>query len=243
MAGRFADSSAATNVARRGFSFKAPPGAGAFGRDLFTVQIDRKQLREIRQMLVKFPRGFAKVASRAINKTAVFARTRIVRGLAKEMGFKQKHVKRDFVRLFRRASFRRLSAVILVHTVGRVPLARFSARQTKRGVSYKIGKQGRKTIRSAFILRGNTARAGAEGSGVNVELVDLSTGFRRGEGTVFKRVSKNRLPIIPLFGPSIQRVFEDQLQRARLIIQESNTRLASEMERQVGVLLAKRQLR
>ena len=123
------------------------------------VRVDRKQLREIRRLLNGFPKGFARVASRAINKTATFGRTRIVRGLAKALGVKQAVLRSRHVSL-QRASFKRLFASIRTRGRRRIPLIDLKARQMKRGVSYKIGKSGRKRIQSAFIA---TMKSGHEG--------------------------------------------------------------------------------
>jgi len=192
--------------------------SGSPSAGLLDVQIDPKQLREIRLYLKRFPKAVAKVASRAINKTATFGRTRIVRGLARALVVKQTVLKARHVTL-RRASLRRLWATITTKGRRRIPLIDFKARQTKRGVSYKIGKNARGKITSAFIAS-----------------------MKSGHRGVFARRGKTRLRIDERFGPSVMGVFERALHDGREIIREANTRLASEMERQVGVLLAKRSL-
>lgn len=71
-----------------------------------------------------------------------------------------------------------LSAVLELKKTDRISLRNFAARQTKAGVSYQISKtQGRKTVNGAFISR-------------------------KLYGQVFVRTSKERLPILKLWGLS-----------------------------------------
>lgn len=155
-------------------------------------------------MCRKFPRAMPRILSRAINKVAGAARTFIVRVVAGQISIKQKDLKQQNVKL-RKASFRRLVAVILIMG-GRIPLKRFAARQTKKGATYRIQKTGgRKTVAGAFI----------------VETMG---------GHVFRRKGKTRMPIAKLFGPSVPQVVEDVAELAENTL---NRRIGNNLEKEI----------
>lgn len=113
----------------------------------------------------------------ALNKVGVTARTEAARQISAETGLPVSQVKK-YVPLVK-ANKWTLSAVI--SALPWAPnLARFSARQTKQGVSANAWRQ-RKIYRGTFL--GNQGR------------------------TAFKRVGKARLPIEPVHGPSVPRTF------------------------------------
>ena len=122
--------------------------------------------------------------ARALNRTAAEARTQVVRKLASQTGLKQKSIREKLIVV--RA--RRSSLVAELQVSGRpLNLLRFGARQTKRGVSAKAW--GKRRVYPGTFL-GNRGR------------------------TVFKRVGGKRLPIKPVWGPSIPREFiRNQLDR------------------------------
>ena len=73
----------------------------------------------------------------------------------------------------------------------RVSLRQFGARQTAKGVSYRISKSGKRGfVQSAF-------------QGPRPGLM-----FTKYKGTVFKRKGKERKPIIKLWGPSVWGAFK-----------------------------------
>lgn len=122
-------------------------------------------------------RQVPKALNSTINKTATTIRKEGVRQLAKETGIKQKDIRRDVV--IRKSNFQTLSARIRA-TGSFTNLIRFGARQTKKGVSAAPWKK-RRVFKGAFIA--NKGR------------------------TVFVRKGKSRLPIQPVFGPSLPREF------------------------------------
>ena len=180
---------------------------------LVNISIDPQQVREVERLLGAVPKGWPRVASRAINKTAAWARTRIVRAMAQDIGMRQSTLRRKYVGL-KRATWRHLAATVDVRDRRRIPLAEFKPRPLKGGVSYKIGKLGRRKAKGAFMA---TMKSGHEG--------------------VWTRVGPKSYPILELRGPSIMHVFETGLQDGRLIIAASQGRLHDEIARQVGVLL------
>ncbi len=137
------------------------------------IRDDTKQLagRLDREGRVLMP----KIINQAVNRTATQVQSSAVKALSKETGLKQKDV-RSFMKLFR-SNFRTLTAT--VQGFGRaLNLARFRARQTKRGVvAFAWGV--RRLYRGAFFANENR--------------------------TVFRRKGRSRLPIRSMYGPSIPR--------------------------------------
>jgi len=122
-------------------------------------------------------RQVPKALNSTINKVATTIRKEGVRQLSKETGIKQKDIRRDVV--MRKSNFQTLTARIRA-TGGFTNLIRFGARLTKRGVSAAPWKK-RRIFKGAFIA--NKGR------------------------TVFRRKGRGRLPIEPVYGPSLPREF------------------------------------
>ena len=184
---------------------------------LVSVQVNEQQLAAVAHMLRDIPRGMEKVLTRAINKVGIAARTRVLRMITQTLTLKQKDLRGAAGRLhqgdtvkLRRASFRRLFATLRV-VGGRIPLLAFSARQTKKGVSYKIRRDGpRQKIRSAFITK-----------------VGGHTG-------VFKRLGRPRFPIQELWGPSVPLVLLEAPEFARGSFE---TLMAQRLHKEIAVQL------
>ena len=122
-------------------------------------------------------REVPKAINSAINKTATTVRKDVIRELANETGIQAK-VLRQGINILR-STVSTLTASIRARGKA-FNLIRFKAHQTKKGVSAAPWKK-RRIFKGTFI--GNQGR------------------------TVFKRTSKKRLPIEPVFGPSIPREF------------------------------------
>lgn len=125
--------------------------------------------------------------SRALNRTLSVVQTATLRALAADTGLAQKDIRGGLAT--ERARVGHQEATLRV-TGRRIPLLAFGARQTRTGVTYRLG-QGRGLAPSAFLA---TMRSGHRGA--------------------FKRKTPRRLPIVELFGPSLphvivkQRIFE-----------------------------------
>ena len=134
---------------------------------------------------VHLPRDVDSAAARALTRTAASARKSAVATIKEQTSLPPKFI-RDRLKI-RGATGNNLTATITAMP-GAPNLARYTARQTKQGVTAKAWKQ-RKLYRGAFI--GNKGR------------------------TVFTRVGEARLPIKPLYGPSVRRTFmQDVAQQA-----------------------------
>lgn len=143
----------------------------------------RADIRGIERMLGNLAREvLPKAATRAVNKTLRPVQSTAVKAIAKDLGVKQKFVRK--ATRVKRANFSNLNGFVEA-TGKRLPIIQIDprAKQNASGVSYKSQGQ-RKQIPHAFLVR---TKSGHEG--------------------VFKRVGNPRLPISELRGPSIPKVF------------------------------------
>ena len=149
------------------------------------IKFSKRQLEEVRKTLRSIPHEMPRVISQAINATAREGRTDISRKIRAVINAKVKDVNRRIV--IKKATQKRWLAIIQI-ALDRLPLRTFGARQTKKGISYKIDRAGgREKIDSAFIA---TMPGGHIG--------------------VYKRRGKERLHIGERFGPSIGQVFDNE---------------------------------
>lgn len=181
---------------------------------LVEIKFDEAKLRKVQRMLRDIPRALPRVMSRAINKTATSAKTDVARRIAGEVNIKVSTIKKNIT--LKRATYRVWQAVLGIWTK-RIPLINFSARQTAKGVSYKISKtEGRKTIKSAFII-------------------SMSSGHKG----VFRRAGPRRLPIIELKGPSVGEVFRGSAGLAKAATWKAQQRLGRNIDDQVKLALGR----
>jgi len=180
------------------------------------VKFDEKKLRELQRLLRSVPQELPGLMSKAINRTATSVKAEIARRISAKVKITQKAVKKGMV--IRKASRKRWFATVSVGHK-RIPLVYFGARQTKKGVSYRIEKSGpRKFIKSAF-----------------KQTMPVS-----GHIGVFKRTGGNRLPIVQLLGPSPAGVFEGAAEIARQVIASSKKTLEKNIDSQVAFILSRR---
>jgi hypothetical protein len=153
------------------------------------ITIAASDIARLKKAIEDTGRSLRKELSIACNQTANKSKSIISKQIASELATSQKTI-RTTIRIAQKAKDSEIQAVVEVKKEKRISLKEFGARQTKKGVSYKISKsRGRKTIPGAF--------QGPKPGSINV----------RTKGNVFKRVGKSRLPIVKLFGPSSWGVF------------------------------------
>lgn len=173
------------------------------------IKFDSREIEQALQALgAKAPIAMA----RTLNRTADAVRTEATRQMATDLGLPQNQI-RDKLFIVR-ATPQDLLAEVRVSEKKRIPLLSFSARQTSRGVAYRLSG-GRSEVPSAFIAS-----------------------MRSGHRGVFKRRSRSRLPIRELFGPSLQRVFT----RAKIVgamKQKAITELAKNLVHEVRFILSR----
>jgi len=194
---------------------------------MIEITVNRRQMRELKAFFAEAPRELQTVLSRAINKVGVTARKRIIDIIAQQIAVKKSDLRNRNVTL-RRATYRDLMANIVI-SGRRIPIFNFGARQTKKGVTYRISRSGgRKTALGAFME--------SYASGTPIQM-------RSGHRGVFRRRQLEghelaRLPIEEIFGPSVPVAAENisALTEASLnnVI---GSRLEKEITTQVGVIL------
>jgi len=153
------------------------------------VTIDNVQIARMKAAIEKTGKQLRKELAVAVNATAAKSKSIIAKQIGKELAVAQKDIKTT-IRQSRRAGELDISATVEVKKEKRLGLNKFGARQTKKGVSYKVSKsRGRSFIEGAF-------------QGPKPGLMKASW-----RGNVFKRAGKSRLPIVKLKGPSTWGVF------------------------------------
>lgn len=216
------------------------------------IQVDPVQRAELEALFRDTPKKVDRVLVGAINKTARWANTRVLRAITKHLSIKRKELTSHSPRygqvFLRKATYQRQKATISV-TGGRIPLIWFGARQLRGrvvrmthlatrhtykrrmaggGVSYRIGRRGpRSHIRAAFIGR---ARAGQAASAAE---------HASGHVGVWRRATPQvkRLPIIQLMGPSIPHVALKMRGLRQMLDVDTHERLKKEIASQVDRFL------
>jgi len=196
-----------------------------------SLQINKRQQRQVQRLLASVPVGMPKVMQRALRRTGDMVRVRIVRAVAGNINIAQN-------KLFQRGNKQRPITQPVRATVsnpserievsgGRLPLGRFGAKQhwrkgrsggrLRKFVSYRIDKTGgRQRVEGAFIP-------------------DLGSGFRG----VFKRKGRARHPLVQLFGPSVPQVAQTRPQVMALIRTDAADLLEKNVAQQVQRVLDK----
>ena len=154
------------------------------GLGLFGQASTERQLRNVYGKLKNCETMVKRAIVRAVNRTAKKTERYIVDEIAAKVAIKKKDL-RPYIKFTKRAATKSQYAEVTISKQDRIQLIYFGAKQTKKGVTYRIEKKGkRKLIRSAFIT---TAK---------------------GHRFVTKRVGKARHPIYaPMRGPSPWGVF------------------------------------
>lgn len=184
------------------------------------LKINEKELQEILWVLALIPKEIGPLLYRAIDKTTRGSRTDIVNRIASEVFVKKKDI-RDSIR-YQKPSYTRWQARLKIDG-RRLPLLHFGARQTMKGVSYKIDRNGgREMIPHAFIE-------------------EMKSGHRG----VFKRTGLDdnlspRLPITEKKGPSMGHLFSRAGNIANEVTESTADRLLRNIDAQLIRILEKK---
>lgn len=195
------------------------------------ITIPPRQLADLERTLGELPAGIQKAASRAINKIATTARKEVVAAIVDRVNLRPSDVRRRNVTL-NSATIDRLEAIIGI-SGRRIPLRDWSARQTRKGVSYAIQRGGRKTLPGAFLAVMPSGHV-------------MVAARRPGRGMA-KRSRTQRakypgsLPIVEQFGPSVPAVVDGIRELSQEILEQSlGERLERELDTQIGLLVQRR---
>lgn len=193
---------------------------------MIEVVVSKGQMRALREMLRSIPRDIPRVLARALNKVAKSTHVKILKRISSEYTVTQRELKKRNIGL-RKAHYKNLKAIIRI-SGRRIRLLAFKAKQTQKGVTYKIKKKGRRKIVYAFL-------ESPPGSG---KATMMPGSGHRG---VFKRRGRSRLPIVELYGPSVPAIFQNIQEFTEATFQkEIGSKLGKEMMVQAGLMLQKK---
>ena len=179
------------------------------------VKFDEAKLRGVQNKLRGASSAMPRVMTRAINRTTQSAKTETGRRISQAINITQSSIKKRI--LMTKATFSRWIGTLGI-SEKRFSLIHFKARQTKKGVTYKIEKSGgRKQIPAAFIRS------------------------PRGAKVVFRRETPQtkRLPLVALKGPSLGVVFERAGGIARGVTKSAYKNLEKNIDEQIKLALSK----
>ena len=183
---------------------------------MIEIQINAKQLKRLREAVGKSKKSIKKELAGAINATSKKTKLQVGRDIRKTVNLKKDEAERP-LSLRATATETNLVAVVSLKKTKRLGLRHFGARQDKRGVSYKIGKTGgRSRVQGAF-------------QGPKPGVMKMSW-----KGNAFKRVGKERLPIVMLKGVSAFGAYaKNDLEGPQ--VKEINAELSKQMERRINL--------
>lgn len=181
---------------------------------MIDLSIKPSDIARLEKALGKKAKQTPRKLASAVNKTATRAKGFMAKEVNKELALTQKSIKKT-ISVPERANAKDLAVRVVLAESKKIPLRDYGARQTKRGVSYKISKtQGRKLINKAF-------------QGPRPDIRKASW-----RGRVFARVGKARLPIVQLYGPSPWAAFNKNKMR-RPVIKLVRKQLRKEIDEQI----------
>lgn len=199
------------------------------------IQFDQNQLRDVMAMLSTIDNGAPRAQARAINRTLDGTRSQVVKRVAQEINLTQKVIREHTATL--RATVDKLTGIVRV-TGKPIPLIEYAARQTQRGVTVRVRKQGGRELFPESFIATMPNKRGARPSATFADLsLDASAGGHTG---VFRRVFTGagrvgRLPIKERYGPGVAMVFHHNAEDD--VTQEGADRLARELEHEAEYLL------
>lgn len=157
-----------------------------------TLRVSPGAMADLEYAFRDAPKLIPKALYRATNKTADAVEARVVDDISAELALTKRAIrggrkgKGENIRI-RRGDYRSPNAEVIVSGM-RMPLIDYKARQSKRGVSYKIGRSGKRTtLKQAFIA---TMKSGHRG-----------VFMRKKRAAVAKTIRKHFWNFLSLKGP------------------------------------------
>jgi hypothetical protein len=181
---------------------------------MISIDIDAKQLKRLRESVGKAKTKFGRELAAAINQVARKTRLDIGRDVRSVIAIKKKESEAP-LKIQAKATAEQPKTTVSIAKTRRLGLRHFGAKQDKTGVSFKISKQGgRQRVQGAF--------QGPKPGVMNVKW----------RGNAFRRVGKERLPIIHLRGVSAFGAYvKNKFTKAQ--IKRINDELSKQMERRI----------
>ena len=156
---------------------------------MIAIEINAKQLVSLRKATGEAKKSFSKELASAINQVSKKTKLQIGRAIRDTINMKKDESEKP-LSIRANATENNLTAIVSLKKTPRLGLRHFGARQDKRGVSYKISKNGgRGRVDGAF----QGPRPGV-----------MKTSWK---GNAFKRTGNKRLPIVQIKGVSAYGAF------------------------------------
>ena len=183
---------------------------------MIELDINAKQLKRLREAVGKARKNLPRELAAAVNSVSKKTRISIGRRIRQTVNLKKVDAEKP-IKIKRTATAETPVGVVSIDKQTRAGLQHFAARQNSRGVSYKIDKRGgRKLVTSAFM-----------GPRPGVLAPKL-------HGGVFKRVGRDRNPIVKLYGVSPYGAYaKNDMSKAE--VEFINKSLMTEMERRINL--------
>jgi hypothetical protein len=180
------------------------------------IEIDKSQMSRLTAAVIASGKKMSKEIAGTLNAVSKKTKLEMGREIRKRVAIPKDEVERP-LKIKAQASPGSLVAVVSLKKTPRLGLRHFGARQDKRGVSYKIGKTGRRgRVDGAFM-------------GPKPGAVKISW-----RGNAFKRVGRSRLPIVKLLGVSAYGAYKkNELAGPQLKAIEDE--LSKQMERRINL--------
>lgn len=181
---------------------------------MISIEVDAKQLAELRKAVGRAGKKFPRELAAAINAVAKKTKIKIGRDVRATIAISKAEAEKPLA-IRSKATEADLKAVVSLRKTKRLGLRHFGARQDARGVSYKISKQGgRKRVPGGF-------------QGPRPGVMKMSW-----RGNVFKRVGKSRLPIVHVRGVSAYGAYmKNDLSEQQ--VQDINQELTKQVDRRI----------
>lgn len=189
---------------------------------MISIDVNAKQLKRLRASVGRAKGKFGRELAAAVNAVAKKARLDIGRDVRKTIAIKKDESEKP-LKISGKATAEQPRVTVSLKKTPRLGLRHFGARQDKRGVSFKISKTGGRTrVEGAFL----GPRPGV-----------MNTKWK---GNAFRRVGKERLPIIHLravsaFGAFVKNDFEKPM------IKSIRENLSKQMERRIKLNILRAQ--
>lgn len=181
------------------------------------ARIDPKGLNDVLNLLQAYRTGGKKALQRSVNHGAKQGRKISVDAMSKKAALKKKTIRAATTMYF--ASLRTLSAKLVIKG-GSVSLMEYGARQTKKGVTFRLWKDGkRERYRHAFI----TKLPGSPDKGVYERNIDSPS-------------YDGRSPLRTKSGPAIPNVYDKTPGLAKKAEELAGNEMLKELDRQINLL-------
>jgi len=120
---------------------------------MISVSVNSAEVQALARVLDGNAKQLQRQIHIAVNKTATNAQKRMAKEVGKELAVTQKVIRKT-ISVKRAKVGVSPSATVTLKETARIPLKDFGARQTKKGVSFKVSKsKGRSVMQRAFIVQ------------------------------------------------------------------------------------------